>query len=122
MNSIRQFLFCIIFFGLASFNLAAQQRVNLIENAGFNVDQSIWEFNPNALGLDPVILEGGGLDGTNALHTGFVIEASQTLDLLEIGYTPEYLDSSPIIRFAYYVKGSGPVSYTHLTLPTILLV
>lgn len=103
-------LFClaILSFGI-SYSMNAQQFVNLLKNPGMNFDDSHWEYLKNQ-GIGAVVSPEVGINGTSAIHTGYVTNIEQTIDLVEIGYSKDILDASPIIRYSDWIKGSGPIT------------
>ena len=64
------------------------------------------------------------ITGTYNQHYSAGDDKIQTLDLIEACGDGESFCRSNILKYAsrYDKKGTAPVSYTHLTLPTILLV
>jgi len=92
----------------ASMN-AQVQYVNLLVNPGVNVDTAGWNVTSN-LGSGFMHLPTSGYDGTGAIQAGYYTEYSQVIDLVAAGYTIADLDEAPVVRYADWIKGSGPDS------------
>ncbi|MFK7810577.1 MAG: T9SS type A sorting domain-containing protein [Saprospiraceae bacterium] len=87
--------------------IAAQQYVNQVLNAGFNVDKSDWIFDLDGSNIASEIDPTGGYDGTGGLLTGYDTRIIQVFDLMDLGYSEDLLDQAPIVRFSVYAKGTG---------------
>jgi hypothetical protein len=98
------FLFC-----FCSYLLPAQQFVNLVKNPGINENIDNWGVWVNS-GSGFLILPDQGINGTGVIQTGLETKLQQEIDLIAAGYSEEFLDKAPIIRFSDWIKGSGPMT------------
>jgi hypothetical protein len=93
----------LLIFGTA-IGLFGQQRQNLLQNPGAlqgNLDG--WEIIEN--GGDGWGLNIYGMNGTSCFATSYArCSKSQLIDLLEVGYSEQWLDRAPIVLFSDWYK------------------